>query len=506
MKLFRFSFLLILLVNLSLANTRRVPSEYPDIQSGIDAAFNGDTVLVADGVFTGSGNRNIDFDGNHITVISENGPDYCIVDLEHSGRGFLFENNESSTSRLIGFSIINGENNEPGIGIYIEGASPVISNCVIAGNVATGNNGEGAGIFCDGANPQIFGCIISENYAFNDGGGIALKNDANPQIENCTISNNNSEGLGGGIYCYYSDPVIVSCAITGNYSFDSGGGICGTHFDGHITDSKINYNHSLYRGGGIYFSSFSDPVIERSEICGNMADDRGGGVYAGSNSSDVINCTICDNLAGEGGGGVYCVNTNSDFVNVIIAHNFGNRGVWIYDTFNVDFDYCLFYDNTVGNFGGDPIYFPSGIEEFTAVNFNGDSCDVYHNVYDDPAFIDHYSGNYQLLSSSICIDAGNPQSPDDPDGTRSDIGVYFYDHNLNPPVIEELTITAEGTDVSLHWSPFTIASSYNIYRSSEPCFDISVLTPFATVTDQVYTDENALTEGPFFYVVTTVIE
>jgi hypothetical protein len=65
-----------------LAATIHVPADQPTIQAGIDAAVNGDTVLVADGTYTGVGNRDIDFKGKAITVKSENGPENCIIDCE----------------------------------------------------------------------------------------------------------------------------------------------------------------------------------------------------------------------------------------------------------------------------------------------------------------------------------------------------------------------------------------------------------------------------------------
>ena len=58
--------------------------DYTTIQAAIDDANDGDMVVVADGIYTGEGNRDIDFKGKAITVKSENGPEDCIVDCESS--------------------------------------------------------------------------------------------------------------------------------------------------------------------------------------------------------------------------------------------------------------------------------------------------------------------------------------------------------------------------------------------------------------------------------------
>jgi hypothetical protein len=49
------------------------------------------------------------------------------------------------------------------------------------------------------------------------------------------------------------------------------------------------------------------------------------------------------------------------------------------------------------------------------------------NIAGDPRFVDPASDNYRLRSDSPCIDAGDPASPPDPDGTRADMGAFpFY--------------------------------------------------------------------------------
>ncbi len=121
------------------------------IQEAINAAVNGDQVVVADGTYTGYGNRDLDFCGKAITVRSENGPDNCVIDCEGGPDdwhwGFYFCNNESGTTVLNGLTITNGYA-DCGAGIYCQGgASPTIINCIIARNGALSSAG---GIYCSG--------------------------------------------------------------------------------------------------------------------------------------------------------------------------------------------------------------------------------------------------------------------------------------------------------------------------------------------------------------------
>ncbi len=169
--------------------TQLVPGQYPTIQAGINAASDGDTVLVSSGTYTGAGNRNIDFSGKSIMVISTNGPYNTIIDIERSGRGFIFQSGESESSVMEGFQIINGEVPDEQIG---------------------------GGIVCIGASPTIHNNIISDCQAFL-GGGIALYY-SSPTISQNQIINNIAE-RGGGIICYiYSQAFIIENIISGNQS------------------------------------------------------------------------------------------------------------------------------------------------------------------------------------------------------------------------------------------------------------------------------------------------
>ena len=114
------------------AATIHVPADQLTIQSGINTAKNGDTVLVADGIYKGEGNVNIDFKGKQITVKSQNGPESTIIDCERKPdiHGFIFQNRETNDTVLEGFTIKNSLRS----GISCNRSSATIKKCNIVWN------------------------------------------------------------------------------------------------------------------------------------------------------------------------------------------------------------------------------------------------------------------------------------------------------------------------------------------------------------------------------------
>ena len=191
------------------ADTIHVPGDYPTIQEGIDAAVDGDTVLVASGTYTGPGNKNLDFQGKAITVRSADGPETCIIDCEGAGRGFIFHSGETSLSIVDGFTITNGLARQGG-GIQCEQSSPTIMNSRITSNIAVE---DGGGVRCrDFSEPTIVNCLIAGNSGVAGGGFTS--SDGNATIVNCTITENIADS--GGLHCNASDLLIVNCVIWGN--------------------------------------------------------------------------------------------------------------------------------------------------------------------------------------------------------------------------------------------------------------------------------------------------
>ena len=472
-----------------------VPAYHPTIQAALDAAFDGDTVIVADGTYKGAGNKNLDFRGKVITVISENGPDKTIIDCEEDGRGFYFHNGEGHDSVVSGFTIMNGQAFGGG-GIFCDAASPTITNCIIQSNSA--GSGRGGGIYCKSSSPIITNCTIRDNNATGGGGGINCF-DSSPEIKNCTISGNGGGGLSifgvtaspeitncnisdnsdiggnaGGIYCRYGSPIINNCTINKNVG-RTAGGIVFDQASGTVTNCSINENegggincwsssptisaciiqgNSAFGSGdgaGITCTYSSAPIIQNCLISKNSSGEngRGGGVYSSGSSPTIINCTIAENSAGTDGGGVYSYGSSSlNISNSIVS---GNAPEEIYYSGDIP---TITYSTIPGGWPGEG-----------NIPFNPD--------LEDPA-----NDNYRLKDYSICIGsgttAGSPASDiegsprPNPAGSNPDMGAY--EHSRGFPDARPMDIF--GVEMDNSWT-YQGTFQTNIYTLEKVVASIS---------------------------------
>jgi len=160
------------------------------IQQGIDAADDGDTVLVGPETHTGPDNKNLDFRGKSMVLYAPDGPAATVIDCEYDGRGFDFDSGE--TAAVIGFTITNGRADYGGA-IRCEFSQPQIRNCVITGNVATE---YGGGIYCNLSGPTLADCTISGNSP----DGIWMKNGSAWIVGAVHIASNNCFGHNIALY------------------------------------------------------------------------------------------------------------------------------------------------------------------------------------------------------------------------------------------------------------------------------------------------------------------
>jgi hypothetical protein len=239
------------------------------IQAGIDAAANGDTVQIQQGIYTGAGNYDLDPLGKAIIIRSSdpNSPGIIaqtIIDPNHAGRGFYIHSEEDANCVISGLTIRNSQ-------------------------IATGDNG--AGIDCYDSSPTIRNCVIQNGHAVEGSGGGICFDYGSATVINCTITGNIADYYGGGIECNFSSPMIIGCTISGNTAILEGGGIDSGASEPNIFNCIIIDNNSLL-GGGIncYYPGVANVV--NCTIVANSADNAGGAIHCWAQSSAIIENSI----------------------------------------------------------------------------------------------------------------------------------------------------------------------------------------------------------------------
>ncbi len=400
------------------ADEIHVPDDFPTIQEGVDAAVDGDEVIIADGVYSGDGNHSINFLGKLITVRSENGPDNCIVDLQGlEKRGFMFVNGETNATVLDGLTVRNAHHKTfqhdvlRGGAIAIADASPAISNCIFSDNDLEGKKFQsfGGAIYSSG-DPLLTNCVFDTNSAYGDdiaGGGAFYNDGGDPQFFDCHFQNNSSTawpGLPGvafgGAIGAVGSVTLTRCTfvdnhVLGNFENSTGGAVATDKamlIDCHFEANRAR-SHGPAQGGALAVTDESSQVINCSffnndviSCCapaeggamsgpgtllsclfvGNNAEDNGGG-YFGTGS--VLNCTFVANEAGIGA----AIDGHALVSNTIAWNNIGNQINGAEVT----------YSNIQGGYDGEG------------------------NISGTPRFVDPKNGDYRLELDSPCIDAGD---------------------------------------------------------------------------------------------------
>ncbi|HIJ52583.1 MAG TPA: hypothetical protein HPP66_05440 [Planctomycetes bacterium] len=273
-----------------LADELLVPDEYVTIQAAIDAAVDGDVIIVADGTYTGTGNKNLDLGGRAITVRSQNGPQFATIDCEKDGRAFFFHTGEDQSAIVEGFAITNGSA-DYGAGIRCDYSSPTINNCMFTSNSA---KILGGGIHAGNSSPIVTNCTFEENRAGDHAGGIRLTH-SNALISGCVFIRNvcdNYSADGGAILnAGETSSTIVNCLFVGNTATESGGAIRNDRSSPSIINCTFNGNSTRY-GGAIHNAPYASPIITKCIFWGNSASSGGEIDNNGDCHPTIIYCDI----------------------------------------------------------------------------------------------------------------------------------------------------------------------------------------------------------------------
>ena len=381
------------------------------IQDGVNASFDGDTVLVGPGTYIGAGNRDISLFGKRITVKSTNGPSLTVMDIEGSPSaihgGFFLNNGETQDTVIEGFTITNG---------YLVGDTGG------SGFGGGAGGGGGAAIFIRESSPTIRDCILKNNTAASigapfpaDGRGGAVYVDENSQVifEHCIIANNVAE-RGGGLHGSSSSQVTIrNCLVIGNVSDEN------------------NF------GGGMNAGRYA--TIVNTTVAYNTSGGPAGGLSVGRGSL-ITNCTIWGNQAAFGGDQVTISDSQAHLDPVLIEYNNIEGGLA-----GIAGDDNRFIWGS-GNIDAHPLFVDPENEDFRLLH--GSPCvDAADNLAVPEGVSTDLDGDPRFLDDPTTPDTGNPD-PDDPKLPIVDMGPYEYDpDDCNNNDIPDTDDLANGTSI-----------------------------------------------------------
>lgn len=459
-----------------------VPGDFPTIQSAIEAATTGDTIEVSGGLYL----ENLSIVSKDLTIQAVDGPGSTIISgalatLGPSLRSVVNFEDVTGACRLEGFSLEGGQGGPSGGGgIVGVNASPTLVDLIVRGNT-TINNQPGAGTrIISGNGPlEVVDCIFENNDGgngtlsiegtdevlvrgsefrnnvvdFGGGGGVRLSDCSDAEIRSCQFETGDVFLGGGGASVENSTAMFRDCTFFSNGASGFGGAMLLVSSTTAVLDCRFENNAA--GSGGAIAVDVGTLTIQRSIFTGNVADGSGGAIVTTLNldTCTIQNCTFSQNEAAQSGGSL-----DANFESTFTLEN------------------SIFWDE-----GIDPIVGPGVV--------NASYCDIeggypgLGNIDEDPQFVDPAARNFALLRSSPCIDAGNPASAPDPDGSPADMGA-------TPPPNDFLRGDSNGDGgFDISDALFTLASIFIPFSPPPACPDAADVNDDGgvDVSDAIYT-------------------
>ena len=272
-------------------------------------------------------------------------------------------------------------------------------------------NSEFLTVVVNGSEGGMIDCSVEGSMIFKAGS-------YNAEVTNCTIDRN--------LHGRASSVIVRDSDIMGNVDFDN----CGVAMEG-----------CTVRGTFGIWNENDDDEIRISDCDIINLDEQRGMTIAGQ--ALIQFCNIKTNHIGliQREEIVFFNNTIFTDFSVEQSHELivcqsteGDPIIFDSNIISSDGDNIVLFDNVLGNRRA-----PIPEMQFNCINgfiglaeFVPNDYELHNsNIESDPLLSDPSSGNYSLCDDSPCIDAGNPDNPPDPDGTRADIGANYFHQEVS---------------------------------------------------------------------------
>ncbi len=393
---------------------------YRTIQSAINRARSGDTVLVAIGTY-------------RETVTLKNGVDVegaAILDCEHVRRGIQADG-ISSRAHVLDFTVINGKERN-GAAASITDSKVSFRNCTFRDNAADNNGGA---VYAADSDVHFTACLFADNTAVYNGGGLHCDN-SSIDLQRGRFEGNRALHLvpggftstaGGALSVVRTSTVTINGTEFAQNRSAGGGAIALEHSEVSATRCEFTENNARAEGGAVKVSSLtgSSHFYDLNNVYWKNEATSAGGALHVSGSFQLVNSTFHLNQGGHEGDGLYLVAGAGTITN------------------------CIFWQNPDSEiFLGGRLASVTVDHSCMSGGYAGEG-----NIADDPVFTGGERGSLRLRSTSPCIDRGRNDapatSPTDIDGrprvvagTRGaapiiDMGAAEYDPSYLPPLRAE---------------------------------------------------------------------
>jgi predicted outer membrane repeat protein len=236
---------------------------YLTIGKGINSASDDDIVIISDGIYSGTGNTEIQIDKDiYITGQSQTG---TIIDGNNTN--WIFEI-EDATVLIQKLTIQNAVPFYGNGAIYNDGDLTVI-DCTFQ------NNNIDNGVIHNEDELTVINSTFTNNNADYEGGAIC-NCCGDSTIIGCTFENNSADYAGGALYSSGDSLTVANSIFTDNYAEEDGGAIFS---ESELTIIGCNFNNNTAEedGGAIY--SEDNLYVKYSRFVGNTADDEPQDIY-----------------------------------------------------------------------------------------------------------------------------------------------------------------------------------------------------------------------------------